>query len=63
MGNYYNCKGCCHDGHCTYFSDPEWTQNEVAMFEKHCVGCCCGEGCECNRDNGCSNYETEPILG
>ena len=63
-----SCEGCCHDGCCGYFSDlnkydisiPE---EEQKAFEEFCCGCCCGDGAECNRDGGCDNYETEPLMG
>lgn len=63
-----NCEGCCHDGHCGYFSelndyDISTPEEEQKAFEEFCVGCCCGEGVECNRDFGCDNYEKEPIMG
>ena len=61
------CIGCCHDGCCGYFSDENTylleDGGEDKAFEEFCVGCCCGDGLECNRDQGCSNYETEPIMG
>ena len=39
--------------------------SEEEIFEAHCVGCACGDGYDCNRGNGCNNYEdgTEPLLG
>ena len=39
------------------FDISAMTEEEV--FEGHCVGCPCGEGLECNREDGCENYETE----
>ena len=59
-----SCEGCCHYDGCGYFDEYAAELNEAERFEKHCVGCCCGDGYECNRDNGgCSNYETEPVMG
>ena len=61
-----NCDGCCHNGSCGYFSELNNylldEDGEIKAFEEFCVGCC-GDGCECNRDQGCSNYATEPIMG
>ena len=58
-----NCKGCCHDGCCGYFSDLNTygldENGEQKAFEEFCMGCPCGDGLECNRDQGCANYETE----
>ena len=65
-----DCTGCIHNHYsCGYFdlsfSDFELTEEE--RFEAHCVGCCCGDGCECNRTNnyGCMNWEdgSGPLLG
>ena len=63
-----NCEGCCHDGQCGYFSelntyDISIFEEEQKAFEEFCCGCSCGDGAECNRDIGCDNYETEPIMG
>ena len=62
-----NCKGCCHDGCCGYFSDLNTysfnEENERKAFEEFCICCCCGDGVECNRGEGCDNYEAEPIMG
>lgn len=62
-----NCDGCCHNGSYGYFSElnnyPLDEDGEISAFEEFCVSCCCGDGCECNRDQGCNNYETEPIMG
>ena len=68
MITYNACKGCCHDGCCGYFSelniyDISIPEEEQKAFEEFCCGCCCGEGFECNRDQGCDNYETESIMG
>lgn len=61
------CAGCIHHDACGYFdpelNDPSW--DDVRRFKEHCVGCCCGDGCECNKDCGCDNYEdgTLPLMG
>lgn len=59
------CYGCCHYDGCGYFDLYDTNKTEEENFIEHCVGCCCGDGCECNRasDEGCSNYEIDPILG
>ena len=50
------CDGCFHQGCCgmLMFDTSDMTEEEV--FREHCCGCPCGDGCECNRDNGCENY-------
>lgn len=53
------CKGCAHRGCCGFMKFDITGMTEEEVFEEHCVGCPCGDGCECNRENGCSNYETE----
>lgn len=63
-----NCEGCCHNGCCGYFSELNTynlsnPEEEQKAFEEFCYGCCCGDCAECNRDNGCDNYETELIMG
>jgi len=57
------CEGCCHDGCCGYFSELNKCETEDEAFLEFCAGCACGDGAECNRDQGCDNYETEPIMG
>lgn len=57
------CDGCCHYApSCGYFDAP-FEQSEEQRFEENCVGCCCGDLFDCNRDQGCDNYEEEPIMG
>lgn len=53
------CKGCAHRGCCGFMMFDATDMTEEEIFEKHCVGCPCGDGCECNREEGCNNYETE----
>ena len=65
--NKNECEGCIHIDACgsdTYFWD-EIDLSDEERFIKHCVGCCCGDGCECNKRHGCENYEdgTEPLQG
>lgn len=61
------CFGCIHYDGCGYFepalNKPHWSDEQ--RFQEHCVGCCCGDGCECNKDQGCDNYEdgTLPLMG
>lgn len=59
------CKECIHYGDCGYFDlyDNKLTEEENLI--EHCVGCCCGDGGECNKSRGCWNYEDsfESILG
>ena len=61
------CEGCIHKDGCGIdeFFWEETNLSEEERFVRHCVGCCCGDGCECNKSSGCSNYEdgTGPILG
>lgn len=60
------CEGCFHKESCGYLSDEGFgVMSEIELFEKHCVGCCCGDGAVCNKNSGdsCSNYEIEPIMG
>lgn len=60
---FNRCDGCFHQDCCTYF-DEEYAQlDDTTRFVQCCVGCPCGDGCECNRDNGCSNYDNEASLG
>lgn len=53
------CKGCAHRGCCGMMKFDITGMSEEEIFEEHCVGCPCGDGFECNRDNGCGNYEEE----
>lgn len=56
------CEGCYHynEGHCGYFDCYDIDKSEEELFTEHCVGCCCGDGYTCNKDNGgCMNYEKE----
>lgn len=59
------CKECIHYGDCGYFDlyDNKLTEEENLI--EYCVGCCCGDGGECNKSRGCWNYEDsfESILG
>lgn len=59
------CYGCCHYEGCGYFDFHDYEKTEEWNMAENCAGCCCGDGWECNKhsDNGCSNYEIEPILG
>ena len=59
------CKGCIHYDGCGYFDFDNSNLTEEERFDEHCVGCCCGDGCECNKGNGCDNWEdgSEPLLG
>ena len=61
------CEGCIHKDGCgiDIFFWQEINLSEMERFKLHCVGCCCGDGCECNKGYGCSNYEdgTKPLLG
>lgn len=59
------CEGCCHYSGCGYFNDHDVSKSDEEKFEEHCVGCCCGDGFECNRSNdaGCMNWETEVRMG
>lgn len=53
------CAGCFHRGCCGMLSFDTSGMDEEEIFLEHCVGCPCGEGYECNREEGCSNYEKE----
>lgn len=57
--DYSPCKGCFYRGGCGWmlFGTPGMTEEEI--FEEHCCGCPCGDGCECNRESGCGNYSEE----
>lgn len=57
------CFGCCHfRENCGYYTDCANASEEEAFIE-HCVGCCCGDGAECNLGEGCNNYEETPVMG
>ena len=61
------CDGCIHYEGCGYFDFYEANLTEEERIIKHCFGCCCGDGLECNKHqgNGCWNWEdgSEPLLG
>lgn len=61
------CKGCIHYDGCGYFDLDFDNSNltEEERFIEHCVGCCCGDCYDCNKNNGCDNWEdgSEPLLG
>lgn len=63
------CETCTHRDDCGYFDLYEPNLTDEERFIKHCVGCCCGDGCECNKHNGegyrCTNWEdgSEPLMG
>ena len=59
------CYGCCHYEVCGYFDFYDYEKTEEWNMAENCAGCCCGDGWECNKHNndGCLNYEIEPILG
>ena len=54
-----SCDSCTHYEGCGYFDRNNHNLTEEERFIEHCVGCCCGDGLECNRaqGNGCSNWE------
>ena len=55
------CDGCVHKNNCgidTFFME-ELEMSDHERFLLHCVGCCCGDGYECNKNHGCENYEEE----
>ena len=56
------CQTCYHYN-CEYHNNLSTFDNSADAFELYCVGCPCGDGDTCNQDYGCSNYETEPIMG
>ena len=61
------CDGCIHKDDCgidAFFWD-EIDVSDEERFMTHCVGCCCGDGHECNKNKShkCSNYEAEALLG
>ena len=51
------CDGCLHKDGCGMMLFDNHGMSEEEIFEAHCVGCACGDGCECNRGEGCDNYE------
>lgn len=59
------CKECIHYNDCGFIELYNKTLTEEENLIEHCVGCCCGDGGECNKNNGCWNWEdgSEPILG
>ena len=59
------CEGCIHYDGCGYFDFDNSDLTEEERFAEHCVGCCCGDGCECNKNNGCDNWEdgSEQLMG
>ena len=63
------CEGCIHYSFCGYFDLYDGKMTEEERFKEHCVGCCCGDGAECNKHNGegykCTNWEdgSEPLMG
>ena len=62
------CEGCCHYRVCEYFSeenqyDLSIQEGQIQAMIDFCNGCCCGDGSICLQDEGCMNYETEPIMG
>jgi hypothetical protein len=61
------CESCIHHDTCGYFDFDNSNLTEEEAFAEHCVGCCCGDGAECNRDSGygCTNWEdgSKPLMG
>ena len=59
------CEGCIHYCHCGFIELYDNNLSEEENLINHCIGCCCGDGGECNKNNGCWNWEdgSEPILG
>ena len=58
------CDSCIHYEGCGYFDCNNHNLTEEERFIEHCVGCCCGDGLECNRaqGDGCANFEDKPKL-
>ena len=60
---------CIHYSFCGYFDLGNNTMAEEEKFNEYCVGCCCGDGAECNKHTGecykCTNWEdgSGPIMG
>ncbi len=61
------CESCIHYDSCGYFDFDNSGLTEEERFIEHCVCCCCGDGCECNKGDGhrCTNWEdgSEPLMG
>lgn len=55
------CKGCFYRGGCGRILFDTTGMTEEQIFREHCCGCACGDGCECNRGNGCTNYSEDGI--
>ena len=53
------CAGCTHRDGCGIMNFDTTGMSEEEQFIEHCVGCPCGDGCECNREQGCENYDDE----
>lgn len=53
------CKGCFFRGGCGRILFDTTGMTEEQIFQEHCCGCACGDGCECNRESGCGNYSEE----
>ena len=53
------CNGCAHQYSCGYFDCNNYDLTEEERFIEHCLGCCCGDGLECNKaeGHGCWNWE------
>lgn len=53
--NYVNCKDCYYFGTCScdiaeeFDIKEEYLLSEKERFDEWCVGCVCGDGCDCNR--------------
>lgn len=60
-----NCNNCIHYDDCGFVDLYDNNLTEEENLIEHCIGCCCGDGGECNKNNGCWNWEdgSEPILG
>lgn len=59
------CNGCIHYNSCGFLEFDTSGMSEEEIFIEHCVGCCCGDCLDCNKNNGCTNYEdgSEPLQG
>lgn len=64
------CTNCLHynGGTCGYYEDIDADEmmcdsgnpDDYPAFNNNCVGCCCGDCFECNKDNiygACDNWE------